>query len=142
MPEDELDHLHIVVTAHGLSRPPQGVAEVEDWLGRLIDAVGMKVLIAPHAVYCHVPGNEGVTGIACLETSHCSVHAWTTGPRGPYLKMDLYSCRAFEPGDVLALVAEFGPTDMGYTLLDRNGMEAEVIQSDYVASDPDDGFEP
>lgn len=136
----ELDHLHIVISAHGLGKPPKSGAVVEAWLTRVAEMLNATVLIAPHAVYCTAAGNEGISAVMCLETARACIQCWTSSDSGPFLRADLYSCIPFEAKDILTLVAEFEPTDVGYTVLDRNGGEAEIIQSDWVMAEDEDDF--
>lgn len=114
----QLDHKHILVNAI-VSKPPTDPTIVEDWMRRLVEAVGMKLVIGPHAHYCTADKNEGITAACCIETSHCSLHVWDKLDP-PILRFDLYSCATFEPKIVLDLVDEFGATDVTWMVLDRN----------------------
>ena len=122
----DLDHRHILVTAHGLATPPRTAAAVETWLRELVDLVGMKVLFGPHATRCETDGNEGCTGVVCIETSHASIHVWDTGCV-PFAKMDLYSCKHFETQVVLDHFKQFGPEAIDFMVIDRNaGLDDHV----------------
>ena len=85
---------HILVTGY-LHEAPQAeyVTFLEDWFKRLVEAVDMKVLIDPICVWCNDEGNEGVTGMVGITTSHSSIHFWSGEPS--YYKFDLYSCKDF-----------------------------------------------
>jgi S-adenosylmethionine/arginine decarboxylase-like enzyme len=113
-----LDHKHIIVTA-AVRKPIKEKAVLEDWFRRLIVAVDMKIVTGPHVEYVSAPGNEGLTGACCIETSHCSMHIWDS-LEVPYLKFDLYSCKCFDPQTVIDLIAEFDPYYYKWVLLDRN----------------------
>lgn len=115
-----LCHKHILITATGLTNPPKTPEVVNDWLLRLVEAVGMKVFIAPQSRRCDEPGNEGVTGIVCIETSHASLHCWDAGPEQPFVQIDLYSCREFDEDAVLDMVDEFGPSFVVSDVIDRS----------------------
>lgn len=121
------DHRHLVLKATGLARPPRSPVEVHGWLERLVEAVGMKVLMGPYTTRCETPGNEGVTGAVVIETSHASIHVWDQVAE-PFLQLDLYSCTTFGSGTVTDLVREFGPERMTWMLIDRNGAEPEVLE--------------
>ena len=71
-----LNHKHILVNAT-IKNPINDTAYIEKWFERLVEAVDMKILIPPKVVYCDTSGNEGVTGIVCIETSHSSIHIWS-----------------------------------------------------------------
>lgn len=120
----DLDHKHLIVTAT-LRSPPRNVEEVENWMRRVVDAVGMKILFGPNVVRCDTPGNEGVTGIVCIETSHASIHVWDT-IEIPFMKFDLYSCMRFDPNIVTDLIKEFDPYYFQTMLIDRNN-EIKVV---------------
>src|SRR5678816_4259675 len=113
-----LNHQHLLV--HARVRDAEKTVDfVKDWLYRLVAAVDMKILIEPAAVKCDLIGNEGVTGFVCLQTSHASIHLWNKSPV-PYLRMDIYSCKAFDPVRVITLIKEFDPFSYSTTLIDRN----------------------
>jgi S-adenosylmethionine/arginine decarboxylase-like enzyme len=114
-----LNHKHIVVTAYNLKNPPKTSFEVERWLLKLVDAVNMKVLLGPFCTRCDTPGNEGVTGIVCIETSHASIHVWDNRQE-PYAQMDLYSCDDFDTKAVFELLKEFKPFRIDGIVIDRN----------------------
>jgi hypothetical protein len=58
------DHRHIVLTARGLAAPPRTAEAVIGWLGRLVSAVGMKVLMGPYATRGDTEGNTAAVNIA------------------------------------------------------------------------------
>lgn len=113
-----LDHKHILVTAH-IAKPPVSEEAIKDWMRRLVAAVDMKIVVGPFAHYVTTEGNEGLTAVVCIETSHASMHVWSEA-KVPFLKFDLYSCKSFEVDTVLDLLGEFAPTYMEWMLLDRN----------------------
>jgi S-adenosylmethionine/arginine decarboxylase-like enzyme len=112
------DHLHMVLTAY-VANPPTDVAHGEEWLRELVALVGMKVLIDPQVVYCDDPENAGLTGFVGLTTSHASFHAWDRVAK-PFIQMDLYSCRKFDPAVVVRHLAQFEPTAINYQMINRN----------------------
>lgn len=122
-----LDHVHIVLRADNLARPPRTAEAVEAWLNRLVRAVRMQVLAPARAVRCEEEGNQGVTGTVLLTTSHASLHCWDQVPE-PYLQLDVYSCRSFGSGEILRMVQDFGPAHVSWTVLDRGGRVAEVLE--------------
>ncbi len=115
-----LFHTHLLVKADVLD-PPITTTELNNWFVRLVDAVNMRVFIPPQSKICTEPGNEGITGIVAIETSHSSVHIWTSPPGIPALfQFDLYSCKEFDVNEVLLLVKEFSPVSVEWILIDRN----------------------
>lgn len=122
----DLNHQHIIVTASGLASPPRTAEAVVVWLAKLVDKVGMRILLGPYATRCETLGNEGVTGIVCIETSHSSCHFWDVDCV-PFGKMDLYSCKDFDVQVVLDHFAEFDPDHIHYIVLDRNHTRETLI---------------
>ncbi len=119
------DHVHFLATVT-LEKTISSIEIIETWLVRLVDTVNMRILCGPFVVKCQDVGNEGITGIIVLSTSHCSVHIWDL-PK-PYLKMDLYSCRRFSVKPILDMLKEFGARVCEYQVIDRNHTdEAEML---------------
>lgn len=114
----DLDHRHLIVTAF-LRNAPTSVAQGETWLTELVGIVGMEILMDAKAIYCEDLGNEGLTGVVGLTTSHSSFHAWHT-IENPFMNFDLYSCRDFSIESVFAHFEQFDPIRINYTLMDRN----------------------
>ena len=115
----ELEHKHLIVKAEVAGTPLlQDLKFIEDWMRRLIHDVGMVILIEPQVAYCDQENNKGVTAIAALTTSSCSLHIWDEA-LPPYVQFDLYSCKDFDVDDVLNALKEFGMTRYEYIFIDR-----------------------
>lgn len=110
-------HKHLIVSGT-LRTPPSNTTYVEDWFCRMVAAVDMNILIPPKIVYSTNPGNEGLTGIVCIDTSHSAIHIWNE-KEVPFFKFDLYSCKEFDINVVLELLKEFDPYYMYYSVIDR-----------------------
>lgn len=104
-----------------VSNPPLTAEYGEKFLRRLVDQVGMKILMDASAIYCEDLGNEGVTGTVGLTTSHASFHSWHTLPdQAPFMNFDLYSCRDFSASEVVSFLhRHFDCSQVDYTLFDR-----------------------
>jgi S-adenosylmethionine/arginine decarboxylase-like enzyme len=126
---DKLDHRHILVSAT-VANPPTQAGQFDEWLKELVQKVDMKVLMGPWSIYCETEGNEGVTGLICLETSHASGHFWHEPE--PFLKMDLYSCKHFEVQTILDHLAVWQPKEVNYTLVDRNGKKDVIVEQETI----------
>jgi S-adenosylmethionine/arginine decarboxylase-like enzyme len=94
----------------------------------MVDAVGMQIMDGPHVKRCFDTGNEGVTGVVVLSTSHCSIHIWDQCAE-PYLKMDLYSCRRFPIDIVLKMLRELDVRVCDYQIIDRNHRDETALLS-------------
>ena len=42
----------------------------------LIKDIGMKLMFGPEVRYVRQEGNEGLTAVAIIETSHVALHVW------------------------------------------------------------------
>jgi S-adenosylmethionine/arginine decarboxylase-like enzyme len=114
-----MNHQHIIISAHNLAKPPRTRVEMVAWLSEMVDAIGMKTLMGPYATRCETAGNEGVTGVVVIETSHISCHCWDSVEE-PFLKADVYSCKEFDTKTVLEMFQRFRPSHIEYLGIDRN----------------------
>lgn len=112
-----LNHKHLIVTAF-VENPPKEAEPIKKWLAELVDLVNMKTLMGPYSIRCNTHGNEGVTGVVVIETSHCSMHSFET--EKPFIKFDLYSCDDFSVDAVLKHLNRFGLISTEHILIDRN----------------------
>ena len=117
-----LEHKHILINA----RVNNSLESTEDaifFLKNLVERVGMKILMGPHATYVDAPGNRGVTAIVGIETSHIAFHVWdeVTPAR---LQFDLYTCGSLDKEVVIEAVKE----------------RFEVVSADYRIYDREHGF--
>lgn len=105
---------------------------VRDMIASIIKDIGMKSLAAPHVYYMTYPRwNEGLTGIAPIETSHIAFHFWTrpdpkilhTSKSNCLLEFDIYTCGTLtsrQVGRVLHHLTQYRPTYADATILNRN----------------------
>jgi S-adenosylmethionine/arginine decarboxylase-like enzyme len=127
-----MDHKHLILDVT-LKSPPTSVRQVEGWLVRLVSVLGMKLLSGPHVCACNDLGNEGVTGLVVLSTSHCSIHVWDKA-EPPFARIDVYSCKPFDISNVEKLVMEFDPIDCRYIVIDRNNHGPVTVQQSLSTS--------
>lgn len=113
-----LDHIHLIVTAY-IDNAPTTAIQCEDWLRELVEIVDMQILMDAKAIYCEDLGNEGVTGVVGLTTSHSSVHFWADIPV-PFAQFDLYSCRTFSVEKVFEHMSSWGLKRCNYMLINRD----------------------
>ena len=112
-------HKHFIVRAE-VQNPPKENDDVRlvNWMRYLIQDIDMKLLFGPVARYVDIEGNEGMTAIAMIETSHVSIHIWDKEDP-PLLQLDVYTCGPFKPEIVLKSILEFNPTKIQWKYLDR-----------------------
>lgn len=112
-----LHHQHIVMRAY-VNKPPMGVEEITVWLKDLIQAIDMKILSGPHAVYLDKEGNRGLTAVTVIETSHIAIHVWDEESPG-LIQLDVYSCKEFDKDTVFGKFAQFEPVSTEWFMLNR-----------------------
>ena len=112
-----LHHQHIVMRAY-VNKPPKGEEEITVWLKDLIQAIDMKILSGPHAVYLDKEGNRGLTAVTVIETSHIAIHSWDEESPG-LIQLDVYSCKEFDKETVFGKFAQFEPVSTEWFMLNR-----------------------
>jgi len=94
----------------------------------MVDHVRMKVMLEPATAWCDDLGNEGITSVVILTTSHCSMHIWNLPePDLSVMQFDLYSCAPFEVAEVLEYISmHFDVREASYKFLDRESGLVEL----------------
>ena len=115
-------HLHLIVTAD-IKNPPTSdqVDFVSQFMTEMVEHVRMKIMISPQTDWCADEGNEGITSIVVLTTSHSVIHIWNNPePELSKLEFDLYSCAPFTPQEVIEKIkSAFQVENISYKFLDR-----------------------
>jgi S-adenosylmethionine/arginine decarboxylase-like enzyme len=113
-----VEHKHILINA----RVNNSLGSTEDavsFLKDLVEKVGMKILMGPHATYVDTPGNKGVTAIVGIETSHIAFHDWDEESPAR-LQFDLYTCGSLDKDVVIEAVKNrFELVSADYRIFDR-----------------------
>jgi len=112
-------HKHFILRAE-VKHPPGEKAKqrIWNWMFFLIKDIGMKIMFGPEVRYVRQKGNEGLTAVAIIETSHVALHVWDKQDP-PLLQLDVYTCGPFKPEVVLKAIKEFQPTKIQWKYLDR-----------------------
>ena len=112
-------HKHFILRAE-VKHPPGEKAKqrIWNWMFFLIKDIGMKIMFGPEVRYVTTEGNEGLTAVAIIETSHVALHVWDKQDP-PLLQLDVYTCGPFKPEVVLKAIKEFQPTKIQWKYLDR-----------------------
>ena len=116
-------HKHLIIRAE-VSNPLKEEQLAIDWMNRLIDKIGMKVMMGPFAKYLDVVGNRGLTAVAIIETSHIALHVWDED-KPALVQLDVYTCGPLDPYDVVEALREFHPVKIEMKYLDR---ESKLIE--------------
>ena len=112
-------HKHFILRAE-VKHPPgeKDKQRIWMWMYYLIKDIGMKIMFGPEVRYVRTEGNEGLTAVAIIETSHVALHVWDKQDP-PLLQLDVYTCGPFKPEVVLKAIKEFQPTKIQWKYLDR-----------------------
>ena len=113
-----LEHKHLIVRAE-LNEPPKSVVAIHDWMRELVDRIGMNILMGPYAVYSDMVGNQGLTAVTIIETSHIAMHVWDE-VQPAIMQLDVYTCSTLDINDVFEAIKEFQPTKVEYKYIDRD----------------------
>ena len=112
-----LEHKHLIVRAE-LEEPPYSAIEIKTWMKNLVDKIGMNILMGPYAIYSDMEGNQGLTAVTIIETSHIALHVWDEAEPA-LMQLDVYTCSTLNIEDVFAAIKEFSPTKVEYKYIDR-----------------------
>ena len=111
-------HLQQIIIGQ-VTKPPTDVDVVKQFMRDLVEAIGMKRLIEPQAVYVEAVGNKGMTSCVLIETSHIAWHVWDEESPAR-LQFDLYTCGSLDKDVVIGAVKErFELVSADYRIYDR-----------------------
>jgi S-adenosylmethionine/arginine decarboxylase-like enzyme len=117
-------HKHLIIRAE-VGNPLKEEQLAIDWMNKLVDKIGMKVMMGPFAKYLNVEGNRGLTAVAIIETSHIALHVWDED-QPALLQLDVYTCGPLDPYDVVEALREFHPVKIEMKYLDRENKLIEL----------------
>lgn len=112
-----LEHKHLIIRAE-LKNPPKCAEAIQDWMKLLVDKIGMKILMGPYAIYSDMVGNQGLTAVTIIETSHIAMHVWDEVDPA-LMQLDVYTCSTLKIEDVFEALGDFAPVNMQYKYIDR-----------------------
>ena len=113
-----LEHKHLIVRAE-LNDPPYSTTDIKQWMRDLVDRIGMNILMGPYAVYSDMEGNQGLTAVTIIETSHIAMHVWDE-VQPAIMQLDVYTCSTLDINDVFEAIKEFEPVKVEYSYIDRD----------------------
>ena len=112
-----LEHKHLIIRAEVRS-PPTDEVWLHNWLKQLVEKIGMKVCRGPITAYVDMPGNEGLTGVIVIETSHIAIHVWDAVDPA-HVQLDVYTCSTLDKDIIFKELEQWNPTKVEYKYLDR-----------------------
>jgi len=117
-------HKHLIIRAE-VNNPPTSEETAKAWMTQLINTINMKLALGPFAKYIDIPGNRGITCMAIIETSHLAMHVWDESSPG-LMQLDVYTCGALDPYDVVVAMRQFHPIRIEMKYLDRENKLLEI----------------
>tara|TARA_B100000780_G_scaffold143026_2_gene100089 strand:+ start:16413 stop:16784 length:372 start_codon:yes stop_codon:yes gene_type:complete len=112
-----LEHKHLIIRAE-VSTPPKDESWLQNWLTSLVDKIDMKVCRGPITAYVDMPGNEGLTGVVVIETSHIAIHIWDAVVPA-LVQLDVYTCGTLNKDIIFAELEQWDPVKVEWKYLDR-----------------------
>lgn len=112
-----LEHKHLIIRAE-VKSPPTDEVWLHNWLKQLVEKIGMKVCRGPITAYVDMPGNEGLTGVVVIETSHIAIHVWDA-VEPALVQLDVYTCSTLDKDIIFAELEQWDPVKVEYKYLDR-----------------------
>ena len=112
-----LEHKHLIIRTE-VNNPPRDEVWLQNWLTELVDKIGMKVCRGPITAYVDMPGNEGLTGVVVIETSHIAIHVWDA-VEPALVQLDVYTCGALNKDIIFAELEQWDPVKIEWKYLDR-----------------------
>ena len=116
------DHQHLLVTATTPKRIIQKLNEESlcRFLLRVVDRIGMTMLIPPQVGYSNRDANTGYTGFLGITTSHIAFHHYAM-PNPGILHFEVFSCRTFDTDHAVKLFRDrLGLTEIRVTKIARD----------------------
>jgi S-adenosylmethionine/arginine decarboxylase-like enzyme len=113
--------LHNQLLVNGYTdKPLTDEKSAVEWMQSLVDSINMNTLMGPYATYSTKAGNQGLTCIVVIDTSHIAIHLWDE-PNPAELQLDLYTCAELPTDEVLKkLEEELGLRDYHYMVIERS----------------------
>jgi S-adenosylmethionine/arginine decarboxylase-like enzyme len=79
----------------------------------------MNLLAGPITARVEDVGNQGVTGVCIISTSHIALHVWDE-PSPAVIQLDVYTCAELDPQSVIGHLQVFNPQHIDTHYLDRD----------------------
>ena len=113
-----LVHKHLIVRAEAVT-PPTDEEQLTKWMKEFVESINMKIFMGPYVKYCHMEGNQGITAVAIIETSHIAMHIWDE-INPALMQFDVYSCGDLDVEAICKKIKEdFNIQKIEYKFLNR-----------------------
>jgi S-adenosylmethionine/arginine decarboxylase-like enzyme len=74
--------------------PIKNVHENDKFVREIARVLDMNIISGPHSLYIDDKGNEGVSSVTIIKTSHICIHSWDQKSPG-VIHLDIFSCKLF-----------------------------------------------
>jgi S-adenosylmethionine/arginine decarboxylase-like enzyme len=116
-----INHYHLIVKFN-TNNPIVSPKKLKVFLLQLVKHIKMKVLLLPAVKRVGDIGNEGLSGVILIKTSHISCHIWDKFDP-PLVHMDIYSCKKFDISKALAFIKKYMKAyNIKYVFLNRDDL--------------------
>ena len=85
--------------------PIKTVRENNKFVRDIAHLLKMKIVSGPHSKYIADKGNEGVSSVTIIKTSHICVHSWDKISPG-IIHLDIFSCKKFNVREIKTFLME------------------------------------
>ena len=132
-----LKHKHLIVRAE-IHHPPCNPSAMDDWMHQLVQDIRMKVLMGSFSVYSDMPGNQGLTSVTIIETSHIAVNVWDE-VFPALMEIDVDSCAEFDPQLIFdRLQSDFSLAKLEWKFIDhKHGLDEIPLSRPMLFPVPD-----
>jgi len=86
-------------------RPIKTVKENNKFVKDVARLLDMNIISGPHSKYISDKGNEGVSSVTIIKTSHICVHSWDKISPG-IMHLDIFSCKKFKVQKIKSFLKE------------------------------------
>ena len=117
--EKVYDQVEDIIRKQAKEKKEKEQKVVTDFMEKLVEKIGMKLIAGPIAKYVSDQGNIGWTSALLLSTSHAAMHIWNEWGT---MQLDVYSCKEFDERLVIAFLKEtFDATIIKHRIINRDG---------------------
>lgn len=85
--------------------PIKSVKENDKFVKDIAKLLDMEIISGPHSKYISDKGNEGVSSVSIIKTSHICVHSWDKVTPG-VIHLDIFSCKQFSVSKIKSFLLQ------------------------------------
>ena len=124
-----IKHQHLIIRSE-VEKPITDVEFAQKWFKDLVEKINMKILSGPYVEYSNQKGNEGLTGVVVIETSHCALHIWDR-EKPALAQLDIYTCSDLPIDIVFEHLKIMKPIKTHYKFIDREKGLIDIMEGNH-----------